>query len=279
MDVAGRLRIDAGRYMVVGGRLCRCEGFSRGQIALRPLPPEPGPDTFVPKSSSPQVRTIGVSATFEGAVVEDLRFEDDGSVSFRLWRSSLLASWPPVWPKGVLTFVEPGGDGEGWAEGRASIEALSDITYDVHPALRDVVTPDGYLIARPHGDTERGRANGASPRLVLGEYVMTGGILRRVISRHAGIVRVQTVSSGAIREFPREELPPTFVVSPSAMYRKTRVTIVEYLDDDTVLIGVDGVPDARRLKMSSIDTSPGGMSTGVVRLTELRAFDDGIPER
>src|SRR5690606_40974118 len=80
--------------------------------------------------------------------------------------------------------------------------------------------------------------DGAPRRLVLGEYVRMGGILRRVISRNAEIARVQTVSSGAIRDVPREELPPTFVISPSARYRKTRVTILEYLDDDMVLIGV-----------------------------------------
>jgi len=121
--------------------------------------------------------------------------------------------------------------------------------------------------------------DGAPRRLVLGEYVRMGGILRRVISRNAEIARVQTVSSGAIRDVPREELPPTFVISPSARYRKTRVTILEYLDDDMVLIGVHGAPDARRLKLSSIDTSPGGMSTGVVRLSELSDFHDGSAGR
>ncbi|MFL0412376.1 hypothetical protein ACH0AH_14520 [Microbacterium paludicola] len=114
-------------------------------------------------------------------------------------------------------------------------------------------------------------------RLVFGEYVRMGGDLHRVVSWRGETVKLQAVSSGAIHRVPRAELPAVITVHPTATYRKARVTILGYNDDDTVDIGVHNLTDAKRLKLPSVDASPGGMSVGTVKLSELSKIHEGIP--
>lgn len=115
-------------------------------------------------------------------------------------------------------------------------------------------------------------------RLVFGEYVRMAGGLQRVVSWRGETVKLETVSSGAIHEVPRAELPAVITVQPTARYRKARVTILGYNDDDTVDIGVLDLKDAKRLKLTSVDASPGGMSILTVQLSELSEIREGIPD-
>jgi len=146
------VRLSTGEYVVWRGRLCkfegyRFEGYGQGGLALEPLPPQPGPYTFAPRSLEDRLRWIDVTAVYEGDEVYDVVFEGDGTASFKLMLTQeRRSSWPPSWPEGVLTRVEDGRPSEGWAEGRAPVGALSDIAYRVPVEFREFVTPDGYLI-------------------------------------------------------------------------------------------------------------------------------------